>query len=308
MNSESFHAAVLRWFESEPAVKSVVQHGSSAAETGGGSSVDAVNDHDFHVIAAPAAALECVDWPRLFPQYQFVFAAVRPATGGVRRTTAIFREGVVDVVVVPSRAARLAVFFLRSGLYRRFRPAEIALNEMATSLRSGYRFHKGEREWRPFYDRVAREMVGVRLSDAELKTLAAIALLDADWTLRKIECGELIAAQHMLHRNVSEFNLRLYRELRLRRGEPLPSFGLGRRAELLATPAELTALRVTARLDAAELRNATLHVAATLMRLMHEAVPAWIPPELTSQGLQPARAVSSSVSGSGAALRGQGAP
>jgi hypothetical protein len=108
--------------------------------------------------------------------------------------------------------------------------------------------------------------------------MAGVFLAEYLWVRQKLNRGELIAAQHVLHRSLSETNLRLYRELRLRRNLPVPSFGLGRRVEQLALPAEAERLRLSARLDAAELGPATEHALRTLQFLMKELAPEWTLP------------------------------
>jgi hypothetical protein len=63
--------------------------------------------------------------------------------------------------------------------------------------------------------------------------------------------------------------------LRLWRGLPLPSFGLGRRAEFLYPPEELRLVQINARLEAAELHQAAWHAFDSVITLMHEIVPDW---------------------------------
>ncbi len=88
-----------------------------------------------------------------------------------------------------------------------------------------------------------------------------------------------MAAQHVLHTKLSDAGLRLWREGRRRRGLPLPSFGLGRRVEQLAPPAELARLRLSARLDRAELEAAAWSALAGLEAALGELAIAWtLPP------------------------------
>lgn len=157
----------------------------------------------------------------------------------------------------------------------------MALNEIATCLQSGYRFLKGEKEWGAFYARVVAEMPGVRLADVEVAGLAGVFLCDLCWVFQKLERGELSAAQHLLHRSLAETNFRLVRELRLRRGQPVLSFGLGRRVEAILAPGELAWVQVDARLEREELGRAAWTAFKGLRGLMGELVPGWrVPPGL----------------------------
>lgn len=266
-----FRQAVENWVASEPAIRSAVIFGSSAA-TGSVAPVDNWSDLDLHVTTTVPAALERVDWARVLPGQGYRLQAVRPATGGVRKVTAVFAAGQIDLVIVPLGQLRLARLGLALGLQRCHGRLRVALDEIHTCLRGGYQFLKGEPEWGAFYARVAAEMPGVRLGDAEVRTLADVAVADWLWIQHKLARGELSAAQHVLHRSLAETNFRLLRELRLRRGQPLPSFGLGRHVERLLSPTELAWVRVDARCEAEALWSATERAAHGLRSLMTELV------------------------------------
>lgn len=274
---------VEHWVQAEERIESAVLFGSSATRVAGQPAVNAVSDFDLHIISAQPAELEATDWRTVPGSAGFVFRTVRPATGGVRKMTVIFESGQIDLVIVPERQMQAACWAVRLGWHRRSAKLAVALNEMATCLHSGYRFVKGERRWGGWYARVANEMPGVRLSPGEIRRLADNALTDALWILQKLGNAELIAAQHLLHRSLVETNLRLIRETRLRRGDPLRSFGLGRRIETWATAEELTWVRTSARLEQGELTGACRAALTGLRRLMAQLEPTWaIPPEMAA--------------------------
>ncbi|HWA11345.1 MAG TPA: hypothetical protein VG838_18040 [Opitutaceae bacterium] len=269
---------ITGWFAQEPRVASAVLFGSSARRPEGGAAAGRA-DLDLHVVARAPAELERVDWARALPGQRFCHQAVRAATGGVRKVTVLFAAGEIDLVLVPLGRFRLGRWAVRCGLHRGNPGLRGALNEVATCLHSGYRFLKGEKEWGDFYGFVAREMPGVRLGDAEARALADVFLCDLLWVLQKSGRGELSAAQHLLHRSLAEANFRFMRELRLRRGEPLLSFGLGRRVEAILSPQELPWVQVSARLDAGELRRAAGTAFAGMQALMAQLVPRWRVPD-----------------------------
>lgn len=271
--------AVTAWLNAEPTVQSAVLFGSSARPAEAAGSGDPWSDVDLHIITKAPAALEKIDWRRALPRQDFYLQVARPATGGMRKVTAVFAAGQVDLVLVPAMTMRLTRLAMSAGLHRRVPFLRIALDEMATTLGAGYRFLKGERAWGSFYRRVAAEMRGVRLDDGEAINLANVFLCELLWVLQKLERGELLAAQLALHRSLAEANFRLVRELRQRRGPPLPSFGLARRVELLLSAEELDCLRISARAERKELRGAAWKALAGLKTLMGELVPAWrVPP------------------------------
>jgi len=269
-------ADITAWLEREPRVKSAVLFGSTArAPDGVAQGGMRRADLDLHIITPTPAELERIEWAQALPGQAFWHQAVRPATGGVRKATVLFSTGEIDLVLVPQEPFRQASLALELGQYRENLQLTAALNEVATCLHSGYRFLKGEKEWGAFYARIAAEMPGVRLGDAEAKGLADIFLCDLLWVLQKIDRGELAAAQHLLHRSLAETNFRYIRELRLRRGEPLMSFGLGRKVEAILPLEELAWVRVSARLDADELRHAAGVAFVGMQALMCQLVPAW---------------------------------
>lgn len=272
--SDALLRSAVAWLENDPRVLSAVLFGSTAGEKSSRSS-DSWSDIDLHVITSAPAQLELIDWTRAIPSQQFCLHVARPATGGVRKVTALFSTGQIDLVLVPVGGMRFARLALNCGLHRRLRFLEIALNEMSTTLRAGYRFLKGERAWGAFYARVASEMTGVRLGDAEAGKLADVFLCELLWVLQKLARGEFMAAQLVLHRSLAETNFRLVRELRLRRGQSLPSFGLARRLETLLSVEELFLVKIDARLDRDELRRAAWLAFAGLKTLMNELVPTW---------------------------------
>jgi hypothetical protein len=277
MNSPSkgLLPAVEVWLQSESTVESAVLFGSSARTTVDEASADKWSDIDLHVVTSAPDHLEHLDWERLFPDQMFCCQAVRPATGGVRKATLLFAFGQIDLVLVPASRLRLARWGMRMRLQNKIRSLEVGLNEIHTCVRSGYRFLKGEKMWGEFYARVLAQMPGVRVDDNECRRLADVFLCDLLWLFQKLERRELLAAQFQLHRSLSETNFRLLRELHLRNGKPLPSFGLARRMETSATPLEIDWVQTDARLDATQLRHAAWRAFAGLKALMAALVPPW---------------------------------
>lgn len=271
----SLLAAITQWLQNEPSVKSAVLFGSAARATGDFGQSGTWTDFDLHVATTAAERIEKMDWSRALPGQELCLKVGKSATGGVRKVALLFKSGEIEMVLVPVGQLKLVRFALNSGLYRRVRVMTLALNEISTCVRTGYRFLKGEREWGEFYRRVATEMAGVRVSNAEAVSLADLSLREMLWLLGKLETGELLAAQYILHRQLSETNFRLLRELRLRRGQPLPSFALGRRVEQLLPPDELALVRIDARPEKEDLRRATWQAFDGLVAFMRELVPEW---------------------------------
>lgn len=266
------------WLAREGTIEAVILYGSSARNPRI-SGVDGWSDFDLHIITYRPDIFDTTNWGELMPAHDFCVQLKRSATGGTSKTTLLFQSGQIDAIVLSRRSMRLAHFAFRAGLHRRIAFVRKALNEMSTSMRTGYRFLKGDKLWRRFYADVVREMPGVRFDDSAVCNLANGFLVTMLLTLKRLQRGECVAAQDMLHRTLGETNFRLMRELRLRRNLPLPSFGLGRRVEQLLSPSELACVAINARLDGDELRRAIWTAFEGLKVLMSEIAPDWrVPP------------------------------
>ncbi len=269
--------AITPWLKRKPELCSVVLFGSSARGVAGPARVGPHSDLDLHVVVSDPQAFERTDWQRVLPDRELCLRVIRPATGGARKITVVFANGQIDLVVVSARSMREASLALRLGSAHRNAALQVALDEMATCLNSGYRFIKGEKKWGAFYARVA-ELPGVRLGDHELAALADGFLCDLLWVFEKLARGEVVAAQHALHTKLGDVNLRCWRELHRRRGGPLRSFGLGRNVERSGSVAEQDWIRISARADATEIYRAAWRCLAGLRAMMREMCAFWAVP------------------------------
>jgi hypothetical protein len=192
--------------------------------------------------------------------------------GGVPKVNAVFSHSEADFVIIPARKFSLLKFAARFGLHRRSTSVRRSLQELALIVRPGWRFLKGARDWEPLYRRAVADLPDPRLGDEELRQLADGFACDYVGIVRKIERGELAAAQRLLHRDLAEANFRLTHELRLRRDQR--SFPEARRIERVASPSELAAVTVDSRLDATSLTAAVQKAAETCRNLMSDLVGA----------------------------------
>ncbi len=274
---ETLLEAFAGWIQAEPRVKAAVLFGSQVRKAGVAAAADAWSDIDLHLINSAPEKMGKIDWAQVLPGLHFCHQAVRPATGGVRKVTVFFAEGEADLVLVPALSFRLAGWAMVVGLEARLTFLRTALDSLATILSGGYRCLKGERQWGWIYARVLRQRPGFRIDDAGVRQLADVFLCDLVWVLQKLERGELVAAQRILHRALLETNVLLVHEVRTRHA--LPTFQQARRVEQLVTPAELAALQVNTQLNAAELRAAAWELFAGCKMLIGQLVPDWtVPP------------------------------
>lgn len=270
----SLLTAVTEWIATEKAIDAAVLFGSQVRAEANPASADQWSDIDLHVVANDTGALEGLNWQRTLPDYRFCLRVVRPATGDVSKLTAVFREGELDLVLVPAKKLEQARVALDRGQKDEGAgPLLGALNNMATVMSGGYRFIKGERNWGQFYAKVVNELPGFRISDTEARRLADVFLCEFLWVLQKLQRGELVAAQRILHRSLVETNVVLLHEARIRAARA--TYQQARRIEMLASPTELRRVQVSARLTRNDLSLAAWSAFDGLKASMRKLAPDW---------------------------------
>lgn len=245
-------------------------HGRSEADSG--------SDIDLQIITSTPRIFLRPDWLSGLP-FPILAYAIRPAFGGTTKATIVFEgAGEADIVVVPVgrlRAARLLVWL---GLHRRWTLLRRALGSLAVVLRPGFRVVKGAARWEAFLRKVVEDVPDPRLDDEAVKRKADCAFADFVSIQRKLNRGELVAAQRWLHIHLVQTNLELLHELRLRNGDV--SFHDGRRLEQVASDEEMLAIRCDARLTKADIdREARRALRAThwLANKLTGSRPKWSP-------------------------------
>ena len=271
--------ATSNWLRREALVNAAILFGSSARPHGRIGHHDQWSDIDVQVITSKPSQIEGMDWARLFPNERYCLHIARPATGGVRKVTVLFQRGQIDLVIVPYLRVRLARLGLSLGLHKKFHRWDIALNEIKTWMQFGYSFIKGETEWGGFYATIFNDMPGVRLSDEAAREIANGFICDMVWVLQKAGRGELLAARLTVHQSLFQAHFRLMRELQMRRGDTLQSFGLARYLEESLCNDELRLFQTEVILEKSQLRGAAWQSYEALKILMAQLVPGWTVPE-----------------------------
>ena len=272
MAQEDLAEVVARWAAKTPSVSGLTLFGSRARVAADPlASSDTGSDWDFQIISSHPSMFEDRTWAESLEGAKLsVYAPRMTRFGKVPKVNALFEGAEADFVILPARTLRAARFLVALGLHRREGFLRRGLRDLAIVIRPGWKFLKGSEKWEAFYRRVVAEVDDARLGDAEAVNLANVFVCDYIWTLRKIERGELVAAQRMLHRELVETNLRLFHELKLRKGER--SFPEGRRIEQLSSAAETSAMALSARCNTAELRAGASSAGSALRELMKSLV------------------------------------
>jgi hypothetical protein len=231
----------------------------------------ASSDWDFQVITSR---------PSIFNNRNFLdhaevgepcaFITRRGRLGSALKVTAIFSYGELDIVVIPEEEVR-GLRESIGGNAARIEPEIMRkMSDQAAVLAGGYRILKADAEIHDLYRFVSTTAPLPRLSDLQVREIAEGFVCDYVSTIRKIERGELIAAQRWLHLYLVEANLCLLHELQQRRG--LPTFPDARRLELVVEEMDLEAISISALLSESALSEATYKSANTLKKLVHALI------------------------------------
>lgn len=264
MNAKYIEDLVGAWARLDKDIEAVILFGSQARGCG-----DALSDWDFHIIARHTQFAATREWTAYlglgFPK---VYAFRDGVVGKVTRITAIWPGADMDFVVLPSAQLKLARLAMRLGMHRRSERLRRRLADLALVIRPGHRFLYGEAEWGGFYRQVRDEIPDPVLAPEELRRKAELFVADYLWVLRKIERGELCAAQRVLHRSLAETNYALLCELRRRKGQD--AWPEARRLERWASVEEYEAFSVSVRPEREELKRALDKSCAAFRRLVND--------------------------------------
>lgn len=258
---------VANWAQTDPSVQAAVLIGSRVRASGDLlAQADRESDWDFQLVCDRTETFAIRDWTKLLDVELHTYAVRRAAIGGVPKVAAIFDSGEADFVIIPSRRLVLARWLVRFGFHHHSVRFRTALQDLAVVVRPGWKFLKGAKNWERFYQRVVDEVADPRLNDEDIQNLADGFVCDHSWTLKKIQRGEHLAAQRMLHRSLAETNFKLLHELKLREGRR--TFPEARRSEFVLSESELDMVTISTAAEAPALRDALERCSATCRTLV----------------------------------------
>ena len=273
MNGTTLGERFIDWATTEPSARGLILIGSQARGESALDASDRYSDWDFQVITSESDRFAAPAWLGASKLGEPVTYAIRfGRLGSARKVTALFHEGELDLVILPAVQLRWLKIIRRLGL--RSPAAQRGMDDLGSVLAGGYRILKGEREYGRLWSEVAQVGREKRLSDDECRDLANGIVCDYVSTLRKIDRGEMIAAQRWLHHQLTETNFKLLREVRRRAGDT--AFHDARRLEMHCRPDEVMAVTVAALPNSESLRAAVEHSRGACVDLMKKLMSdAW---------------------------------
>ena len=202
-------------------IKAVIQIGSRVRPSSDLSAADDHSDWDYQVVVAdPVLFEDRAAFESAVGSTAHAFVVRSGTLGMVRKLTALFSDGMIDVVILPAREVLAVREAVRSGQSSQSPIAARALLSMSSVLLGGYKMLKGEEEFGELYRFTSTQVPPPRISDREACALAEGFVCDYVAARRLIARGEFAAGQRWLHVHLAETNFRLLHELRLRRSHP----------------------------------------------------------------------------------------
>lgn len=284
MSASSLGEKLVVWAAGEASVELLVLIGSRTREPASVAAADLHSDWDFQLATSRPEAFATDRWLSALGVDPLAYVLRMGRLGSAQKVSAVTKAGELDLVIIPVQSLRGLAELLHRGHHSSHPLATQALTDLSAVLAGGYRILKGAAEFAGFYEQVSREIPPARLDAAAVCQLAEAFVCDYVFTCRKLERGELCAAQRWLHQQLAETNFRLLHELRLRGG--CISFPDARRLERLGEP-RLGAVTVTAGPTVAALRVAVEGAAEAHRHLVAELVgAAWRWPDLSGLHLR----------------------
>lgn len=248
---------VAAWAEARPDIAALVQIGSRVQP---GGAADSWSDYDFQLITRRPAAY--ADPAVLTPIGDVWLASAQPVFGGATKLTVILADAVeMDFVVLPHWQLRVALGALRFPAAESLWPPPLrhGVRDLRIVACPGWRVIKGGPAWEARYRRLGTAVPWPPLDEPRFHALCAEFWAALVWVTKKIERGELRAAQREIHRVLLEKTwLLLENETRARGATARPE---ARRAETWLDPRRLAQTAIGTAPDAAGLRRSTAAIA-----------------------------------------------
>lgn len=251
-------------------VQSAILFGSRA-RTPDDAPADSGSDVDLQIVVRTPSRWVDRAWAEsVLPADSVMAWNVRDAFGGVKKVTVLLADGQLDLVFVPARRMRWARWGIALGIHRLSPRGMRQAGDLKLLASGGYQVLKGGAKWEAFWRRVVAEVTEPGLSDDEVRNLVEGVKVDLASIQRKLDRGELRAAQRWLHTGIAETNFKLMHELRSRRGER--TFHDARRVEAILDADALARVTISAELSEPALRRAAETAAQVTKELAAEII------------------------------------
>lgn len=230
--SDHFSSRFVNWALANPAVHVLIQIGSRVRPAGSPTGADEYSDWDFQIVVSDAAALTTASaFAATGIGEPIAFTARTGRLGSIPKITALFPDGLLDVVLIPLDRVK-ALFAFGTHDRRAENRSARDLVEIALVYRGGYKFLKDTIDAERTVTALIAASPQPRLDDAAVVNLVHAFLCDAFAIRAQLHRGEFCAAQRFLHTQLAETNFALLQELMLRAGRP--AFPDARRLETTA--------------------------------------------------------------------------
>lgn len=282
MRAENVGDVFVKWAKETPHVRVLLMIGSRTRRPGDCGCADEKSDWDFQVATSEGRLFLDSRWVAeagLGKPLAYVARIGRLGTG--TKVSVVLDGGELDIVVISSFDFRMLGLLYKYRLLKWSPKAIQGARSLSSVWSGGVAVLKGSKEVGRFVNGVRRELGVRRLDDDTILSIAEGFVCDYVSTRRKLDRGEIVAAQRWLHVQLGEANLALLHELRQRVGKI--SFPDGRRVESYLPREEIGRISLEATLDRRSMASALYRSANTFKLLAEELLKGrWHWPELPS--------------------------
>lgn len=282
MRPKNLGESFVAWAEAQPHILVLLLIGSRARKRGDAGTADGNSDWDFQVVTSERSRfLESTWMIEAGLEKPFAYVAREGRLGGGLKVSIVAEGGELDIVVISAWEFRMLVLLYRTGLVKFSIRALQGLRSLNLVWRGGVVVLKGSKGALHFVHRACCNASRVGLDNDAIAELAEGFVCDYVSVRRKLERGEVVAAQRWLHLQLGEVNLALFHELRQREGAI--SFPDARRMEFVLSADEIKGIAIDAALSKKEITRALYKSTITFNVLMQKLLLGhWHWPQLPS--------------------------
>lgn len=260
LREQAWSSALSVWAKGQADLSALVQVGSRVQPDG---EADAFSDFDYYLISSRPERYRDGRFAEAIAPCWVVSSQI--AFGGVTKVTAVYEHALdVDFVILAAWELRVAFLALRFPRLKAWWPGPLAkgIADLRCVAGRGSRVVHGGAGWSRRFERLAP--LPLTPTEAAFSHACDIFWTQFVWVVKKVERGELLAAQRGFHLHLVESTLTILAMEADEAGRPRPE---GRKAEQWLSSDRLRSMAITS----APSTEVLEHALADLAFLFHDA-------------------------------------
>src|SRR5688572_15571339 len=143
---------MVGWASHERTIQAMILVGSRSQRKGEAPCADEWSDWDFQIVTSKLDTFERDEWTRAAGLSRpLIYVKRRGRLGHTDKISAVFKDGDLDLVLIPARQLLLLKWLTIAGLASHIPAARRPLKDLSTVLRQGYHFVKSSPRFETFF-------------------------------------------------------------------------------------------------------------------------------------------------------------